>query len=91
KDFRAVRFSYRTMNPARSVAVAGDFNGWNPLAHPMEAEDSSRTAWSLVMPLREGRYRYKFVVDGSVWTHDPSAQSQELDPFGGFNSVVVVR
>ncbi|MGQ9560311.1 MAG: alpha-amylase family glycosyl hydrolase [Candidatus Oleimicrobiaceae bacterium] len=91
KDFRMVRFSYRALQPLASVAVAGDFNAWSPNIHFMQAEDSSLQVWTAFIPLREGRYHYKFVIDGSQWTHDPSAPEQERDPYGGLNSVIVVR
>ncbi len=91
KDFRSVRFVYPTGTPVSSVAVAGDFNSWDASAHLLSPVDSAKTTWAGTIPLREGRYRYKFVLDGKVWTHDPAAGAQERDPYGGWNSVVVVR
>ncbi|MDZ7413674.1 MAG: alpha-amylase family glycosyl hydrolase, partial [candidate division KSB1 bacterium] len=91
KDFRRVPFVYTAREPASTVAVAGDFNAWNATSHAMSPMDSSKTIWGLTIPLREGRYRYKFVINGKVWTHDPAAQLQERDPYGGLNSVVLVR
>ncbi len=91
KDFRSVRFVYTTGTPASSVAVAGNFNSWDASAHLLSPVDSAKTTWAGTIPLREGRYRYKFVLDGKVWTHDPAAGAQERDPYGGWNSVVAVR
>ena len=41
------------------------------------------------MPLRPGRYRYAFVVNGTSWRPDPNAPAAE-DEFGRANSVVTI-
>lgn len=75
---------------ARSVAVAGDFNDWNPAATPMHRV-SEGGAWLVTVPLRPGRYMYSFVVDGREWRPDPLAPPAPHDDFGKPNSVVLVR
>ncbi len=73
---------------ARSVEVAGSFNGWNPQAHPLEhtADDE----WSIRLMLKSGQYEYRFVVDGE-WADDPQATQCVANPYGGLNSVLNVR
>jgi hypothetical protein len=39
--------------------------------------------------LPPGQYQYKFLADG-VWLHDANAQSQVMNPYGTFNSVINV-
>jgi serine protease AprX len=80
-------FSYHD-DAAASVAIAGDFNGWN--AEPLEAagDGAWRTSRSTPPP---GRYRYKLVVDGRRWIADPGNGIWEPDPYGGSNSVLVVK
>lgn len=71
---------------ARAVAVAGDFNGWAPERLPMRRDAAD--LWSASMPAPPpGRYRYKFLIDGSRWLADPSHSRREPDPHGGFDSV----
>ena len=72
---------------AKEVTVAGDFNGWNPDAAPLEKTDE--TEWALRLMLRSGQYEYRFVVDGR-WCEDPRASGRVACPFGGFNSVLMV-
>ncbi len=73
---------------ARSVSVAGDFNGWKPA--PMEC--AGEGSWRLAIPApAQGRYRYKLVVDGRRWIADPCNGAREPDPYGGTNSVLVVK
>jgi len=74
---------------AGSVQVAGDFNNWQPEQTPMlKVGDSG--VWQTEMNLSPGRYRYRLVVDGQ-WQQDPYNELTELNPFGGFNSVVEVK
>jgi serine protease AprX len=70
---------------ARKVALAGDFNGWEP--SPLKREEDG--LWRVAIDLPAGgRYRYKFVVDGARWTEDPANGFKEHDGFGGLNSVL---
>ncbi len=72
---------------AQKVLVAGDFNNWSAVSTPLA---SSRTGeWRTALPLRPGRYRYRFVVDGR-WLTDPNNQYVETNQFGELNNVVEV-
>jgi hypothetical protein len=73
---------------ARSVHVAGDFNGWNPARTPLEPNEGG--AWTVMLPLQPGRYAYQFVVDGDRWIADPFAAEQNDDGFGSRNAVLDV-
>ena len=75
---------------AHSVAIAGDFNNWNPDrmvsdSHDGEAADTFRT----LVNLKPGRYRYRLVVDGR-WQADPHNVYAEPNPFGELDSIVEV-
>jgi hypothetical protein len=73
---------------AASVTVVGDFNDWSLSATPLERQ-AGDGVWWVTLPLRPGRYRYAFVVDGTSWRSDPSAPGAE-DEFGRANSVVTI-
>lgn len=73
---------------ARSVSVAGDFNGWNPAHTPLERSDGGM--WTATIPLKPGRYQYMFVIDGKQWIADPLATEAETDGFGAQNAVLDV-
>ena len=73
----------------RTVSLASDFNGWDETKNEMHESDAG--TWSCWIPkLSSGTYRYKFVIDGSVWTEDPANPDKEPDGFGGWNSRFVV-
>jgi chromosome partitioning protein len=74
---------------AQSVQIAGDFNNWQPEQHLME-KVADTGVWQTQMKLNPGRYRYRLVVDGQ-WQQDPYNESTEMNPFGGFNSVVEIK
>jgi 1,4-alpha-glucan branching enzyme len=63
---------------ARGVSIIGDFNGWEPSAHPLESRGSG--IWEGFVP-RVGRgERYKFHInsrEGDYWV-------DKADPFGFF-------
>ena len=74
---------------ATSVAVAGDFNGWDAAATPM-IHAGSGDLWIARVTVPRGMHLYSFVLDGGEWRPDPSAPLAPDDAFGGRNSVIVV-
>jgi len=70
KPLRAVTFVCNAPK-ARIVSLVGDFNQWNPAAHPMKQMPDR--SWLLMVELKHGHHRYAFLVDGAL-TLDPHAQ-----------------
>ncbi len=70
----AVRFGVWAPN-AQSVALIGDFNGWDPRAHPMQPSESG--VWQALVPeAKPGSvYKYHVVGRGAGWRQD------KADPF----------
>ena len=86
-DNAAVRVQFVLVAPdAKSVAVVGDFNDWNPSATPLE---SARGMWTSEEVVTAGRHDYAFVIDGTRWIADPSAPRAPADELGGGYSVLV--
>jgi hypothetical protein len=73
---------------ARSVSVAGDFNGWNPGQTKLERSEGGM--WTTTIALKPGRYQYMFVIDGKQWIADPFATDDAVDGFGSQNAVLDV-
>ncbi|HEU4649212.1 MAG TPA: isoamylase early set domain-containing protein [Gemmatimonadales bacterium] len=74
---------------ASSVAVAGDFNGWNAGQTPM-SRVSGGDVWVATMPLPPGQHTYAFVVNGREWRADPQAPRATEDEFGTPKSIVLI-
>jgi len=70
---------------AQVVQLAGSFNFWK--AEYMSRRDTGE--WMLSMRLPEGKYLYKFVVDG-WWMNDPVNRQTEGDQQGNLNSVLCI-
>ena len=85
---RELEVSFRAP-AATSVAVVGDFNGWDPRRNLM-VRVSREGTWGARLRLPPGVYQYSFVVDGTVWEADPRARRYVDDGFGGRNSVIIV-
>jgi 1,4-alpha-glucan branching enzyme len=72
---------------AHSVCLVGDFNDWNPAAHPMKRMPDG--AWMLTLELKHGHHRYAFLVDDEL-TLDPRAQGITRNDQGQRVSLVPV-
>ena len=81
-----VRFEFEAPK-AKSVSVAGTFNGWKPGATPLNGVGAGK--WAKEVALAPGRYEYRFVVDGQ-WADDPRAKSFTPNPHGGRNAVLEI-
>jgi hypothetical protein len=73
---------------AESVAVVGDFNGWNAKKHRMVRRDGG--LWRARLKLPAGIYQYGFIVNGSQWVSDPRAEKLLEDGFGRENSLLLI-
>jgi hypothetical protein len=79
---------FRLLAPdARSVALVGDFNGWNPTRHPMTP--SGGGWWQVWVALPSGAHQYAYWVDGATRT-PPESEVTVDDGFGGRNGIVHV-
>jgi hypothetical protein len=83
---RRVVFTLRRAD-AGSVAVAGDFSGWE--ARPLVRGGDG--TWTLETTLPPGVYHYAFVVNGTEWTVPQNATGVVDDGFGQRNATLVVN
>ena len=86
-----VQFSLKINDgKAHTVAVAGDFNSWNPQANILEDPDGDGI-WTGTLKLEPGRYEYMFVLDGEKWFPDPNALRYVKDGFGNKNAILEIN
>ncbi|KAA8491967.1 5'-AMP-activated protein kinase subunit beta-1 [Porphyridium purpureum] len=86
---RRVRFSWTAAGHAASVALAGDFSGWEEL--PMLRIYCGTCAdpyWELLVDLSPGAYHYLFLIDG-VWKSD-STRREVVHASGKIMNLVLV-
>jgi hypothetical protein len=73
---------------ARTVALVGDFNGWDTEATRLSPV-GDRGQWEATVSLAPGRHVYAFVVDGVEWRVDPLAPQVPDAGFGPANALIV--
>lgn len=82
---RHVRFNVKLPAGAGTVALAGDFTGWQPLAmHPEGAW------WTVDTVVPAGAHQFAFVVDGERWMVPAGAPGMVDDGWGRQNVTFVV-
>lgn len=83
------RFSFKYYAPeAKSVFLAGSFNGWNVLANPMKMGKDGN--WATAVNLFPGTYEYQFIADGE-WKNDPACEMSYSNIYGGYNSLLIIE
>ena len=84
---RKVTFSL-TSPDAKEVLLMGDFNRWNPKAHPMKK--NKKGIWQKATFLFPGTYEYRFMVDGH-WVNDPANKQRRANQYGTENNLIDVK
>jgi 1,4-alpha-glucan branching enzyme len=71
------------------VTLCGEFNDWDPAAHPMRERKDGR--FSTTVSLQSGRiYRFKYLVEAKYWENDSAADAYIQNAFGTEDSIVKV-
>src|SRR5687767_557232 len=89
KSGQACRVTFRVAPGAasRSAALAGEFNGWQPQATPLERRRDG--SFSTTVSLQPGRaYRFRYLLDGERWENDDAADRYVPNNFGGDDSLL---
>lgn len=92
------RYVPETGSTPGSVYLTGDFNDWMPRDIDYLMELRSDGAFELPVVLDEGRYGFRFVIDGSwvidmqneISNYSPEAHEYEENSFGAFSAVIFV-
>ena len=91
KTGRSCRVTFEYVHPsaAKTVALCGEFNQWDPTTYPMRKRRDG--SFHITISLEPGRdYRFKYLVDGQVWENDAAADGYVPNEFGTDDSVVSV-
>ena len=64
-----ITFALPADAPGGAVSVVGDFNGWDPFAHPLRRRSNGTR--SAAVTVRAGRtLRFRYLADGGLWFDD---------------------
>lgn len=84
-----VTFELPPQVEAHTASVCGDFNDWDPDAHPMAKRKDGRFSLTMVLPANQA-YRYRFLLDGERWENDWEAESYVHNSYGTEDSLIKV-
>jgi 1,4-alpha-glucan branching enzyme len=79
-----VTFVLPADGPAGAVSVVGEFNDWNPFAHPLRKRGNGTRSAVVSVPAG-GKYRFRYLAEGGLWFDDETAH--ERDCAGSFIAV----
>jgi len=87
KDGIKLTFSLSLADTPVPVSVLGDFNGWDPHAHPLKKRANGTRSASVVVP-SGAAFAFKYLADGGTWFNDIEADGHVANEYGEVNSVV---
>ena len=79
-----VTFMLPATEPAGAVSVVGDFNDWNPHAHPLRKRSNGSRSAVVTIPAG-ATLHFRYLAEGGVWFDDETAG--QLDAQGATLSV----
>jgi hypothetical protein len=71
-----VTFSLPAGEPAGAVSVVGDFNGWDPSAHPLKPRANRTRSASITVPAGS-TLRFRYLAEGGMWFDDETVAATE--------------
>jgi 1,4-alpha-glucan branching enzyme len=71
---------------AKSVAILGDFNNWDPKADLLKKKND---AWETTLRLdSNAEYKFRYLIDDTTWENDEAADAYVANEFGTEDSIV---
>ena len=86
-DSVKVSFILPRSHPGGKVSVVGDFNGWDPYAHPLRPRSNGTRSAVLTLPSGR-RYAFRYLGEGGQWHDDDEAAAFEPNGAGGVNGIL---
>jgi 1,4-alpha-glucan branching enzyme len=71
-----VTFALPVAEPAAPVSVVGDFNDWDPFAHPLRVRANQTRSAAVTVPTGS-TIRFRYLADGGRWFDDESVSLGE--------------
>jgi 1,4-alpha-glucan branching enzyme len=71
-----VTFVLPAAEPAGAVSVVGDFNDWNPYAHPLRKRGSGIRSAVVTLPAGT-TLRFRYLAEGGIWFDDDTAGASD--------------
>ena len=88
-DAVKVTFALPAAETDVAVSVLGDFNGWDPLAHPMKKRSNGTRSATVEVPVGQA-VRFKYLAADGSWFCDPDTETVVHDEYHTVDSLLVV-
>lgn len=90
KDVCKVSFSIDASeaNNAETASLVGDFNGWDPTAHPMKKLKNGGFSLQIELP-KDASYQFRYVLDGKQYINDSQAEDYVSAGLGDAQNCVI--
>ena len=75
-DVVRVTFVLPEDEPPGAVSVVGDFNDWNPFAHPLRRRANGTRSTAVSVPA-SSTLRFRYLAEGGVWFDDETLPARE--------------
>lgn len=73
---------------AETLAVLGDFNGWDEEAFMKRRKDGT---WAKTIRMAPGTYRFRYLASDGAWYNDPAADGYEPSGLGEDNCILIAE
>jgi len=67
-----VTFALPADEPSGGVSVVGDFNDWDPFAHPLRRRANGTRSAAVTVPAG-AMLRFRYLAEGGIWFDDETA------------------
>ena len=71
-----VTFALPADEPGGAVSVVGNFNDWDPFAHPLRLRANRTRSAAVTVPVGSTLH-FRYLAEGGVWFDDESVSSRE--------------
>jgi len=69
-----ITFSLPDAQPAGTVSVVGDFNGWDPFAHPLKRRGNGVRSAVITVPAGSTLH-FRYLAEGGRWFDDETVST----------------
>ena len=87
KDAVKVTFALPVDDVDQAVSVVGDFNAWDPFAHPLRKRSNGTRSVSVELAAGQA-VRFKYLTEDGCWLTDPDTDQVPNNEYGTVDSLL---
>ena len=87
KDYCKVKFAF-TADNAETIEILGLNSDWKKSVTMKKKKDGTFSA-EINLP-KESKHEFKYLVNETFWINEPEADGEQVNEFGGSNSLLVI-